>query len=801
MLGRIETSVRKFRRLFSRGEWLARALKLPVSKPTESTNGLVIIQIDGLSHLELGRAVAKGEMPFLNRIQQREQYQLYPLYSGVPATTPAVHAELFYGVQGAVPGFSFVEQESGDIVHMFEPAITGKIERELLESGQTPLLKDGSCYVSMFSGGAREPHFCSSQMGWGSALRHANPLALALFFITNIWSFVRIAALLCVEFVLAIADVIRGVIRGQDLLKELKFIPARIGVVVLLRELSVIGAKIDIARGMPVIFVNFVGYDEQAHRRGPDSRFAHWTLMGIDDAIARIWRAAGNARLLHYDVWVYSDHGQVHATPYTSLHGGRIFAEVLSESLARRENKPVPFRSDGQSQVELKRMLLLGGRWLKKLINGEAQSAEDDVPLTVAALGPLALIYYPNSTLDKAAIAQLIVEETHVPLVLYRAGNGTVKGWAVEGPITLPADGSKLLGESHPFMREVTEDLINLCHHPNAGDFIACGWRTGEDAAITFAVENGSHGGFSPLETTPFALLPKDIWPLGNRGSHRPVDLREAALRFLEHGHRKTPTKPVTSPEKPVNTASKETLTVMTYNVHRCIGVDGKLSPERIARVIGRHSPDIVVLQELDVNRMYTSGVDQAHQIAHYLDMEFHFHPAIHLEEEQYGDAILSCLPMRKVKAGLLPGTERNPRREPRGAIWVEVEHNGAAVQVINTHLGLSRLERLAQIQTLLGPQWLGHPECQGPRILAGDFNASPKSKVCALIGEQLKDVQAGLLDKPKNTFSGRLPHFRIDHIFVDPDIQVLDVEVPRTELEKVSSDHLPLIAKMKLKT
>lgn len=799
MLGRIETSVRKFRRLFSRSEWLARALKLPVSKPTESTNGLVIIQIDGLSHLELGKAVTRGEMPFLNRIQQREQYRLYPLYAGVPATTPAVHAELFYGVRGAVPGFSFVERESGDIVHMFEPGITGKIERELLETGQTPLLKDGSCYVSMFSGGAREAHFCSSQMGWGAALRQANPLALGLFIITNIWSFVRIAALLCVEFVLAIVDVLRGVVRGQDLLKELKFIPARIGVVVLLRELSVIGAKIDITRGMPIIFVNFVGYDEQAHRRGPDSRFAHWTLLGIDDAIARIWRAASNARLLHYDVWVYSDHGQVHATPYTSLHDGRIFAEVLSEALARRENKPVPFRSDGQSQVELKRMLLVGGRWLKKLINSEPQHPEEAPPLTVAALGPLALIYYPNSSLTKAAIAQLIVEEGHLPLVLYRADHGAVQGWAAEGPISLPEDAKKLL-EGHPFMREVTEDLINLCYHPNAGDFIACGWRAGEDATLTFAAENGSHGGFSPFETTPFALLPKDIWPLGNRGSHRPVDLREAALRFLEHGHRKPPKTSVNSPKKPINTARGETLTVMTYNVHRCIGVDGKLSPERIARVIGHHSPDIVFLQELDVNRMHTSGVDQAHQIAHYLDMEFHFHPAVHLEEEQYGDAILSCLPMRKIKAGLLPGTEHHPEREPRGAIWVEVEHRGVAIQVINTHLGLSRLERLAQIKTLLGPQWLGHPHCQGLRIFAGDLNASPKSKVCALIAEHLNDVQAGLLHKPKNTFSGRLPHFRIDHIFVDPDLQVLDVEVPRTELEKVSSDHLPLVAKLKLK-
>src|SRR5690606_32470965 len=116
-----------------------------------------------------------------------------------------------------------------------------------------------------------------------------------------------------------------------------------------------------------------------------------------------------------------------------------------------------------------------------------------------------------------------------------------------------------------------------------------CGWRMGVEP-LTFAVENGSHGGFSPLETAPFALLPKDIWPSNSAGTHRPINLREAALRFLEHGHRVTPSY--------ADATQRETLTVMTYNVHRCIGVDGKLSPERIARVIARHSPDIVVLQE-----------------------------------------------------------------------------------------------------------------------------------------------------------------------------------------------------------
>jgi endonuclease/exonuclease/phosphatase family metal-dependent hydrolase len=63
--------------------------------------------------------------------------------------------------------------------------------------------------------------------------------------------------------------------------------------------------------------------------------------------------------------------------------------------------------------------------------------------------------------------------------------------------------------------------------------------------------------------------------------------------------------------------------------VHRCVGVDGRLSPERIAEVIASCQADIVALQELDVCRARTGGVDQAHMIARRLGMEMHFHPAL----------------------------------------------------------------------------------------------------------------------------------------------------------------------------
>jgi endonuclease/exonuclease/phosphatase family metal-dependent hydrolase len=221
---------------------------------------------------------------------------------------------------------------------------------------------------------------------------------------------------------------------------------------------------------------------------------------------------------------------------------------------------------------------------------------------------------------------------------------------------------------------------------------------------------------------------------------------------------------------------------ILTYNVHRCLGNDGRLSPARIAEVIASCQPDIVALQELDVRRARTGGIDQAHAIAQELGMHMHFHPAMRVMEELYGDAILTARPSRLVKAGALPGLSGRPGLEPRGALWASVQVGGTVVQVINTHLGLRRPERLAQVDALLGPEWLG------------DFNAIQRSRAYQRLAARLRDAQASphvLRRHP--TFPARMPLLRIDHVFTSRSIEVLRVEAIRTPLARVASDHLPL--------
>ncbi len=797
MIVRITVWLRWLRRNLSRSHWLARLLQLPVSTGSAVRPGLVMLQIDGLSQPELQRALDRGEMPFLSRLLQRENYKLHAQYSGLPATTPAVQAELFYGIAAAVPAFSFCDHRSGHVVRMLEPDTAAQVEARLTKQSKKALLKNGSAYADIFTGGAAESHFCASALGWGPALRSANPLVLAALIITNLYSVLRIIGLFFLEVGLALHDFVRGLIKGHDFFSELKFVPTRVAISILLRELCVIGGKIDLSRGMPIVHINFLGYDEQSHRRGPSSRFAHWTLKGIDDSIARLWRAANRAEWRSYEVWIYSDHGQAKVSRYSQLRG-----YSLQQAVAQCFSKITPPAKgeavQGSGSIQTQRVRLLGGDKVQRLFSVLASDDSNaEASIRVAALGPVGHIYSPATLTaqQSRAIATQLAVEHQVPVVLLVEAEDRLRATTSEGDFYLPQDAARLFGADHPFLDSLSTDLLHLCQHVDAGDFVVMGWRKGMTPQ-TFADENGAHAGATPEETNGFSLLPGDVHlSSGDKKYSRPQDLYQAALQYLGRSPRQhTPRRAARSTEK------TDSLRVMTYNVHSCIGLDGKVDAARIARVIAQANPDVVALQELDVGRDRSLGQDQARLIAHYLEMEFHFHPAMHIEEERYGDAILTHLPLRLIKAGPLPGLADKPKLEPRGAIWAAVQFNGQEVHIINTHLGLQSRERLAQIDCLLGQDWLGHPDCRGPVVLCGDLNAQPTSAVCRRIAAQMQDAQIALAQhRPRGTFPSRFAAARIDHIFVDHSVDVTAIEIADSHLAKVASDHLPLLVQLRI--
>ena len=782
MLNFVETFVRRSRHRLSRSELLVRLLGLPKSKDVPSSRGLVLIQIDGLSRRQLERAIAQGNLPFLRQLTQKHKYRLDSLYSGLPSSTPAVTAELLYGVKGAVPAFSFFDRATGRVFRMFESDSARAVEQRLEQEGE-PLLAGGSAYVSIYTGGAAESHLCAASMAWGDLFKLGHPLRVALLVLLNLYSVLRTGVLLSVEFFLALVDCLRGLIAGRDLWKEIKFVPSRVGVCILMRELATIGAKMDVTRGLPIVYVDFVGYDEQSHRRGPTSRFAHWSLQGIDGAIGRIWKAAQRSPRRDYDVWIFSDHGNEETRSYAREHGRsvqEVVAEVLDTAIA-----PL---ADNRG-VQSKRL----DSYLRHRARQELPAASCGVVVT--SMGPVGHVYLnePLAHEQRLDLTRALVDRAKIPMVLTANGPGRARAWTKEGSFLLPEKAVSLLPADHPFLEEVTEDLIALCHHPDAGDFVISGWtRTGR--SFTFPLEGGSHAGPGLEETHAFLLAPEDApLPYRTQGYPRPLNLRQAALIHLGRAAAERVLAAV-----PV--ARERTLRVVTYNVHTCIGIDGKLSPHRIARVIARYQPDVVALQEVDVGRLRTGHADQAELIARFLEMEYHFHPAMRIAEEAYGDCILSRVPMRLVKAAALPMPAGGPFVEPRGALWVALEVGGTAVHLVNTHLGLTAGEKRMQIDALLGSDWIGGNGQAEPFIFCGDFNSSPRSRIWRRCVETLRDAQvAAAAHIPRGTWFGHVPFARIDHIFISPQIQVMAVDVGSDHLARTASDHRPLFAELRI--
>ena len=105
------------------------------------------------------------------------------------------------------------------------------------------------------------------------------------------------------------------------------------------------------------------------------------------------------------------------------------------------------------------------------------------------------------------------------------------------------------------------------------------------------------------------------------------------------------------------------TLTLLSYNIHSGVGLDGALDLGRIADVIAASGADLVALQEVDRHRREQSRFeDQPGLLAERLG--FHLAYAANLDDEparpgapraQYGTALLSRLPLEDPANTLLP--------------------------------------------------------------------------------------------------------------------------------------------------
>lgn len=751
----------------------------PAAPHPAEGSGVLLLQIDGLSLREFNRARAEGALPNLDRRIHQGRFDLRKFYSGQPSNTPAVQAELFFGSPGATPAFSFFDREQGKPVRMYEAEWARRIAAENAGTGDG-LLAGGASYANIYTGGADRAKFCGENNTVAHWLSQLSILRLLRLIARHPLRAIRIVLLLAGELVLALGDALGRIVRTGELLPELKFVPARILVAIALREAIHAEVAADIRDGLPVIHANFFGYDEAAHRRGPRSRFAHWSLRGIDRTIESLIRRAEARTGGSHDVIVFSDHGQEDTHPFDE-QSGRSLAE-LTESLIGSD-EPFVVAPDG----------LLGDT----LAEGVAR----DDRIRIHAMGPVAHVYLGEETEPdaerKRSWARRYATAGPVPFALHVDETGKVRCHAGSTAGDLDLLRAQLREAGHPFVEEVLADLQAVVTSRYAGDIVLLGWRH-NGPPLSFAHEWGAHAGPGPEECTGFILLPGRLsW---EAGWLRPIHLRELIRGIRSEpaiaGSRSGAAEPTRAP--PIR--SDRSLRIATYNLHGGVGVDQRRDPVRLGQVLNSLEADVVCFQEafaLDTGGDADYDLQKICRDLPAAYPHFHFLPLHEAGGIRYGLAVASRIPFEVRRSEAFPARpQERRRREPRGALWIDLpaSESGPALSIINTHFGLTMNERTHQADMLLGDRWLGSVDSGKPTILCGDFNAGPGSPIYRRIVQLFRDAPHDQAPgRPRATFLSWAPLRRIDHIFTAGPLDVRRCEVARVPGARRTSDHLPL--------
>lgn len=222
-------------------------------------------------------------------------------------------------------------------------------------------------------------------------------------------------------------------------------------------------------------------------------------------------------------------------------------------------------------------------------------------------------------------------------------------------------------------------------------------------------------------------------------------------------------------------------LRVATYNVHGCVGLDGRLDPGRVAEVVRELDCDVVALQE--VKR--SAEVDQLQQLADATGLRSICGATRPHGGGTFGNALLTRLPVLATRKADLSCRGR----EQRGALDAAVDCGGVAVRVVATHFGLHAAERREQVRGLLQ---LVQRDPGAPLVVLGDFNE------WSLINRTVRVLDAKLgASVAVRSFPSWWALFALDRLWARPRGSLEAVWAHRSRLARAASDHLPVVGRL----
>ncbi len=507
--------------------------------------GVLFLEIDGLAHDVLHRALSDGSAPNLAAWLRSGSHHLRKWETDWSSQTGACQAGLLHGDNDDMPAFRWWEKDRDKAIVTNHPRDAEELERRH-SNGRGLLHADGASRANILSGDA--PH---SMLTMSTALHRRRPIGrdYAAYF-ARPYAVAR-------TFVLVLAEVVRErrAARSQvrddvrpRIARSRSYALVRAWGTVVQRDLQVAAVVGDVLAGRPTIYTTFLAYDEVAHHSGIERHDALAVLRDLDRQIARIATACAEAPR-PYRLVVLSDHGQSQGETFRDRYGGTL--EDLVRSACRPESTIAAEGGDEDALsylsaglTEVARDDTVAARTVRVATRGRSadgvvsldpddrreieETRGNGIPeLSVMASGCLGLISFPREPgrvtlerLDKLypRLLPALREHPGIGFVLVRSERS--------GAIAVSKGGTRFLDEDRvegedplaPFGPHAAEHLRRTDGFPHCADLMlnSTFWpEFGEVAAFEELV--GSHGGMGGTQSFPFVLHPSDLaWPEGD---------------------------------------------------------------------------------------------------------------------------------------------------------------------------------------------------------------------------------------------------------------------------------------------
>jgi uncharacterized membrane protein YvlD (DUF360 family) len=521
---------------------LSRRLSSLDRRPIPGGRGLVMIQIDGLAASILRNAIRVGLTPQMARWVRSGEYRLIEWDCTPPSQTSASQAGILFGSNDDIPAFRWYEKERGKLMVSNHPADAAEIERRL-SNGKGLLAAGGMSANNLFSGDAKRTLFTMSRLQQAATTTDID--AFSLYFVDPA-AFIRTIVLTISEMFKEWSEARRQ--RALDVQPRVHrgaaFAGMRAVSNVLLRDLNVTFLVNAMGRGVPIMYVDFVDYDELAHHAGPERLESLRSLTGVDRVLSTIARAAKTAPR-DYEIVILSDHGQTQGATFLQRYG-RTLEALIRDLMGGGSALKVGGQGEGWGPAnallsEITNRPGVAGRAAtaalgRRVEDGaveigsrQARALEpepDAAPqVVVGASGNLANVYF---LAESRRLSLEEVEARYPGLVsglIAHPGIGFVLVRSDEhGPLVIGRDGVHHLVDGRidgrdplaPFGPRAADALRRLDGFAHVGDLLVNSVYDQElEEVAAFEELVGSHGGFGGPQVRPFILAPVDL-PYGD---------------------------------------------------------------------------------------------------------------------------------------------------------------------------------------------------------------------------------------------------------------------------------------------